>query len=230
MARTKPCTTKESLEEQVGKILSAPENNVMALYINKKVAETSPSFQLYAKVWMIWFFHKWCGQDILDQVSKNQRKMDTLYKYWSKNYFGYGLENKPPKAVANAFRKNAIRELLAYDQKAKKSREAYNKKQEVKVYSDDDAVDYFSSERIELLNARTTKKNVAPHKSFGFYGKRIANPYVTANEQAKFNLQTSRWVSDIHPPLSEVYPAQSNAGEYYLSPSEFYYSQNSPTP
>ena len=67
MVRTK----NDALEEQVRKILSAPENSVMALYINKKVAETGSSDQLNAKVWMIRFFHKWCGQDILDQVSKN---------------------------------------------------------------------------------------------------------------------------------------------------------------
>ena len=220
MVRTK----NDALEEQVRKILNAPENSVMALYINKKVAETGSSNQLSAKVWMIRFFHKWCGQDILDQVIKNQRKMDTLYKYWSKHYFGYGLENKPSKFIANDFRKNASRELLAYDQKAKKSRDAYNKKQEVEVYSDDDAVDYYSSERIKLLNARTAKKNVAPDKSFGFYGKRICNPYVTSNKRVKFNSQTPRRVSDIHPPMSEVCPTDTNAGQYYLSPSEFYYT------
>ena len=123
-----------------------------------------------------------------------------------------------------------VRELLAYDQKAKKSGDAYNKKQEVEVYSNDDAVDYCSFERIKLINARMTKKNVAPHNSFSFYGKRIANPYVTTNKRARFNLQTSHCVSDIHPPMSKVNPAESNAGEYYLSPLEFYYSQASPTP
>ena len=145
--------------------------------------------------------------------------------------------------VANFFRKNASRELLAYDQKAKKSRDAYNKKQEVEVYSDDDAVDYCSSERIKLINARTTKKNVAPDKSFGFYGKRIPNPYVTTNKRrvsdvpipyvttnkrVRFNSQTPRRVSDVHSPMSCVHPAESNAGEYYLSPSEFYYTPTSP--
>ena len=153
--------------------------------------------------------------------------MGTLYKYWSKNYFGYGLENKPSKIVANVFLKNASRELFAYDQKAKKSQDTYNKKHEVEVYSNDDAVDYYSSERIKLLNARTVKKNVTPNKSFGFYGKRIPNPYATTNKQVRFNLQTPRHVSDIHSPMSEVYPSETNAGQYYLSPSEFYYT---PTP
>ena len=114
-------TYNDSLKEQVRKLLSNPENSVMALYINKKVAETSPSHQPNAKVWMIRFFHKWCGKDILDQVSKNQLKMDTLYKYWSKYYFGYGLENKLSKVAPNDFQKNTSRELLAYDQKANKS-------------------------------------------------------------------------------------------------------------
>ena len=223
MARTK----NDSIEEQVQKLLSAPENSVMAMFVNKKVAEMGLSHQSNAKVWLVRFLYNWCGKDILSQVSKNQRKMDMLYKYWSKNYFGYGLDNKPSKVLSNAFRKNAAKELLVYDQKVKKSRDIYNKKQEVEVYSDDDAVDYCSSERIKLLNARTAKKNVAPDKSYGFYGKRIQNPYVTTNKRVRFNSQNPRRVSDIHPPMSEVYPAETDAGQYYMSPSEFYYT---PTP
>lgn len=85
MARTKT----DPAEEEINKILSAPENSVMAIFVNKKAAEVDASSRANARIWFVQFFYYWCGKDILNQVRKNQRKMDTVYKYWSKNFFEY---------------------------------------------------------------------------------------------------------------------------------------------
>ena len=72
---------KSSLEDKVNKILSALDNNVMALFINKKIVDIGPLYQLNAKIWLIQFLCKWCRKDILAVVNKNQHKINTRYRY-----------------------------------------------------------------------------------------------------------------------------------------------------
>ena len=55
-------------------------------------------------------------------------------------------------------------------------------------------------------------RKMKPNKSFG---KWMRNPYVTSNKQVQFTLLTTHCISDIYPPLSEVYPAETNTGRYH---------------
>ena len=153
-------------DEAVKKILSDPEYDTVCKFVTKKTVELRPISPKNARKWLIRLLKVWSGPSTWEEIAKNQRKMELVYKCWKNHFFGYGLEIIPKFKVLNDFRTMVRKELLEMNARAQYSRQKHlGKSPVIDVYSDDDAIDYCSMEAAKLSNMRTCNKNINPQKS-----------------------------------------------------------------
>ena len=193
-----------------------------------KVAEmsfSSPGMQKTRKRWIFKVVRVYLGKEVWDDISSNLRKMDCVYKVWMSRFHGYGLERNLGVKIIGKFRAEAARELSKMNQKATASRKKYDekRKRQEEVFSDDDAVDYFSMEKTKMWNERTCKKNIAPKVPTS--AKRIHDEVRGLRITTGPNGEED-WTWETTPPNKKVKTNNSGARRVSYSPPEHVLSLN----
>ena len=185
-------------------IMSSNPSDAVRSFVLKKAGELKHLKKIDARMWVLRIIKTWSGPTLWKEVKTNQRKMEIVYKCWTKKFFGYGLHEDPPHEVAIVFRAMVKREVDLMSERAQTARKKYEAKNpNSKVdefFSDDDGWDYYNQESAKLWNVRTQNKQVAPHKQKHntprkpiLKRKVITNPYM--KKSARKKKTTARRVS-----------------------------------